>query len=99
MVNLNEAKLYLRIDGNDEDSLIQSLITRAFQYMKNAVDNYEALYETAGEDWQELARQAELLLIYEWYENREAKTRPPSSKFQLILIQLQMDGLKYEQQN
>lgn len=96
MVNLNEAKLFLRIDGNDEDTLIQSLITRASQYMKNAVDNYETLYETADEDWRELARQAELLLIYDWYENREGKTRPPSTQFQLILIQLQMDGLKNE---
>lgn len=61
-MELQEVKDYLRIDSNDDDALLQSLIVSSDQYLKNAgCDSSEnpELYATAQK-----------LLISHWYENR-----------------------------
>lgn len=60
-MTIEEAKEFLRIDGNDEDLLIQSLLTAAENYLTNAGVTVTSgpLYELAIK-----------LLVSHWYENR-----------------------------
>lgn len=62
-MTIEETKEFLRIDGNDEDLLIQSLLTAAESYLTNAgvTVTTGALYDLAVK-----------LLVSHWYENREA---------------------------
>lgn len=64
IVTLNEAKEWLRVDHNEDDTLIQSLITASEQYLKNATGiDYD--------DTNELAKVYCMVLITDWYEKRE----------------------------
>ena len=61
---LEKIKEYLKIDGNDEDITIQTLITSAELYLKNAgvIEDYQnELYDLAIK-----------MLVLHWYENRES---------------------------
>ena len=63
LISLKEAKEYLRVDGDEEDTLITSLIAAAEVYLKNATGkNFESTNE--------LARLFCLVLVVDWYENR-----------------------------
>lgn len=64
IVDLEETKQYLRIDDNESDVLLNSLINAAEEYLKNAT----------GHEFDEsnhLARIFCWILISDWYENRE----------------------------
>ena len=67
-MTLDEAKLYLRIDGDAEDSLVESLIASAEAYLRMAVDDYDKNREY--EDFSHLADMVMRLLVAESYENR-----------------------------
>ncbi|MGG0257942.1 head-tail connector protein [Bacillus mycoides] len=84
VLKLEEAKEYLRVDGNDEDTLISSLIIAAEIYIKNATSKNVDLKS-------ELAKLAARILISHWYENREAVGKAEQLAFSLqsILVQLQ----------
>ncbi|KXY32221.1 DNA-packaging protein [Bacillus cereus] len=84
VLKLEEAKEYLRVDGNEEDMLISSLITAAEIYIKNATSKNVDLKS-------ELAKLAARILIAHWYENREAVGKAEQLAFSLqsILVQLQ----------
>lgn len=61
-MGLDEIKLYLRIDTDDEDELLSSLQLSAEEYLLNA--GIEKDYE------RQLYKLAVKLLISNWYENR-----------------------------
>ncbi|TKI81574.1 head-tail connector protein [Bacillus mycoides] len=84
VLKLEEAKEYLRVDGDEEDSLISSFITAAEIYIKNATSKNIDLKS-------ELAKLAARILISHWYENREAVGKAEQLAFSLqsILVQLQ----------
>ena len=63
MITLKEAKEYLRVDGDEEDTLITSLIAAAQEYLKNATGK-------TFDNTNELARLFCLVLVVDWYENR-----------------------------
>ena len=87
VLKLEEAKEYLRVDGNEEDMLITSLITAAEIYIKNATSKNVDLKS-------ELAKLAARILIAHWHENREAVGKAEQLAFSLqsILVQLQYCG-------
>lgn len=61
---LDEMKLWLRVDGDDEDSIIMEMIDAAKEYIKNG---------TGFEDFDgdnKLADLAIKVLVTHWYENR-----------------------------
>jgi len=60
-MTLEELKIYLRIDGQEDDGLINGLLLAAKEYLKNAGTAVEIgdLYELAVK-----------LLVSHWYENR-----------------------------
>lgn len=67
MLNLAETKEFLRLDGDDEDTLISSLIVTAKDLtediMRRKLDEFEEVPETV--------RQAMLILVATLYEERQ----------------------------
>jgi uncharacterized phage protein (predicted DNA packaging) len=84
---LQEVKEYLRVDGDVEDRLIESLIIAGHAFIKNAttpdIDTESELYKTALK-----------ILVTHWYENREPTGKAGNIPFSLtdILIQLSLGG-------
>ena len=70
-VSLQEAKTYLRIDGEEEDSLLATLISAARQHCGNYL-NASLPTETPPP-----VKQALLILISHFYEQRSGETIPP----------------------
>lgn len=65
-MDLEELKLFLRIDGEEEDSFIEGLQIAAEEYLTNAgikKDYTKELYKLAIK-----------ILISHWYENRAVET-------------------------
>lgn len=86
IVTLEETKQYLRVDGDDEDALITSLITAAEEYLKNATG-------IQFDDTNSLAKLFCWVLVTDWYENREY-TGKPSEKVRPIIDSM-LAQLKY----
>lgn len=63
MITLKETKEYLRVDGDEEDTLITSLIAAAESYLINATGR-------SFESSNNIARLFCLVLVVDWYENR-----------------------------
>lgn len=89
-MTIEDAKLYLRIDGNDEDALINDLLKASESYLSDAIDDYETKKAENGPEWVAKAEQARRLLIADWYENRLAVGRPECAAVSLLLAQLQL---------
>lgn len=64
IVTIEEAKNWLRVDSDEDDLLIQSLIKASESYLKNATGNE---YDHTNE----LAKLFCLVLIVDWYDDRE----------------------------
>lgn len=86
ILTIDEAKTWLRVDGNEEDGLIQMLIGAAEEYLRNAT-------EVEFDETNQLAKLFCLVLCADWYENRDLIGQQPSDKvrftIQSILAQLQ----------
>ncbi len=61
MVDLKKAKSYLRIDYDEDDEFIKSLIKASIIYLENACGEYKS---------NELTDLAQLILIEHWNDNR-----------------------------
>ena len=44
MITVDQVKNYLKIPYADDDDLIQSLITSGYDYLRDAVDDYDDIY-------------------------------------------------------
>lgn len=81
MLTLDEAKAHLRVDGTDDDTLIQGFVDAAQEYI-------EAIITPTADDGEEpvvpavteTQRQACRLLVGHWYEHREAIAEGSISK-------------------
>ena len=69
-ISLAQAKEHLRVDGTDEDALIASLITSAWDW----IVRYTKLEEPELSEPETVSQLeiAQRLLIGDWYHNREA---------------------------
>lgn len=88
IVTLEETKLWLRVDGTEEDVLIQTLINTAELYLKGATG---ITYDSSSE----LAKLFCFALVSDWYENREyigKETDRTRFTLQTILMQLTYGG-------
>ncbi|TYS50451.1 phage gp6-like head-tail connector protein [Bacillus infantis] len=86
ILSLEETKSWLRIDGDEENEILILLSGAAEDYLKNAT----------GREYKEPSSQAKLfclILVADWYENRELMGSKPSEKVrfsvQSMLLQLQ----------
>lgn len=71
-VTVEGLKIYLRIDGNDEDDLLGNFLTVAEGYLRNAVSGYDEFYSVN----EQFAAQADLLtmvLVAEMFFNRDGR--------------------------
>lgn len=66
MLSLEEVKLYLRIDGDEEDTLITSLIDTAEEFCEKILRYPVSEFETVPA----IVNQAMLYCIVNMYENR-----------------------------
>lgn len=62
-MTLDEIKKYLRVDFDDDDTLIQSLVNTAIRYIQTQSGKQ---YISTDEVWNNCIR----LLVVHWYENR-----------------------------
>lgn len=98
-MTLEEAKNYLRVDTDDDDALIQALITAAESYINQQTGKTKMIVGT-GEDGQpvykdikesELWKLAVKLLLAHWYENRGVEKA--SSRNTIAKISHSVDAL------
>lgn len=68
MLTLSEVKSWLRLEQDDtaDDTLLQSLISAAEEYVRNAVPSYVDIANNP------LAKLLGMVLIADWFEHREA---------------------------
>ena len=84
-MDLEEVKQYLKVDYEEEDDLISSLVGAAHKYLVNAgiskdsIDNNQELYKLAMK-----------LLIAHWYEKREITGKAEQLAFSLSAILMQL---------
>lgn len=86
---LEEVKLFIRADFDDDDTLIEGLMLSAEEYLSNAgvrKDYTKELYKLAIK-----------LLVSHWYENREVEkvgknVRKISYSLESIMAQLKYSG-------
>ncbi|WP_432480596.1 head-tail connector protein [Moraxella sp. ZY200743] len=71
MITLEQVKHQCRIEHDDEDELLRSYISAAYDYVSNFTSRE---FEDNGGDleYTPSINQACLMLITHWYENREA---------------------------
>lgn len=83
------AKEYLRVDGNDDDVLLNHLVESAKQYIYNAT-NIEYTEDSHS------YKMAILLLVVRWYENRGME-QPEELDYTLssMLLQIELEGAQY----
>lgn len=82
MITIEQAKLYCRIDNDEENELIQNLIDTADSYIKTACGEYDKDSSKA-----ELCQK---ILVNHWYENREATGSSKGIKYSLDNLLLQI---------
>ena len=82
MLTLEQAKLYCRIDNQEEDELIKTLIEVADEYIKTACGEYDTSNPKA-----ELCQR---ILVNHWYENRAATGSTKGLKYSLDNLLLQI---------
>lgn len=89
-VTLEEAKLQLRVEFNEDDALISSYITAARQWAEGFLNT--ALVAADGEEPPEIKqtwKQAILLMVANWYQNRETGKIPDAAR-QLLWLDRDM---------
>ena len=93
MLTVAEVKQHLRVDYDADDTMLAGLIRSADNYMRSAIDDFDAKFAASenseGDDWAEAAKLAEKILIADWYENRTPVEAGKVTSVQMIIYQLQ----------
>lgn len=87
-VTLTMLKNYLRVDIDDDDELLTELLSTAENYLIGAVSNFEDYYS----NYEEFAKKADLLkmvLVADFYQNRDNETTNFSYAVNSLIRQLQ----------
>ena len=97
ILTLEEAKNYLRIDYDEDDSLLQSLMTVTVDYLRDAIDDFDT--KVTKEKFIKRAKILACVLLQEWYDNREQRESKDLSYIsRSLMLQLQNGG-NYEWYN
>ena len=92
-ITLNEVKVYLRIDSDAEDALLERLMATAYAVVAGAVDNYRLIVQLKP-DCEKLGDMTQLALIADLYENRNLEGETPQSYSRIVETMLHQ--LQYE---
>lgn len=90
-LTLERTKEYLRVDSDDDDALVTSLMVASASYMAAAVDGYSEKCKSDSQ-FSALGDAVELALIAEMYENRNVsgqEAKDYSYTVRSIITQLQ----------
>ena len=93
-VTLKDVKMYLRIDSDAEDVLLERLMATAYAVVSGAVDNYALLIQVKP-DCEKLGDMIQLALMSDLYENRNLEGEAPQGYSRIVetmLHQLQYDN-------
>lgn len=72
IINLQEAKDWLRVDYDDDNTQIQLLIENAEAYLRDSIDDFDIkLANDKDGRFKNKAKLIMLVLITNWYDNRE----------------------------
>ena len=82
-ITLNEVKVYLRIDSDAEDALLERLMATAYAVVAGAVDNYRLIVQLKP-DCEKLGDMTQLALIADLYENRNLEGETPQSYSRIV---------------
>ena len=100
MLTIDEVKTYLRVDGNVEDALIQTLMNAAESYMEGAITNYKARCAAAEDDssdtWLDKVNVLKLKMIAADYEGRGMNTVLMDNRYKSLMLQLQTEGRRFK---
>ncbi len=88
LLTLEEVKQFLRVDADDDDMLINSLILTAEEYLKRATG------KTFNND-NNLAKLLCMVLVTDWYDNRELVAGRIGDKVRFVITSM-LAQLKYE---
>lgn len=90
-LTLNEAKNYLRIDYDDDDLWLQSLLVATVDYLRDAIDGFDIKVEK--DKFKSRAKIIALVLLQDWYDNREhAESKDLTYTVRSMIMQLQVGG-------
>ena len=70
-ITLEKLKLFLRIDGNYEDELLQDFIDTAAAYLQGAISNFDEKYQYS--EFATKADRVQLVIAAEMYQNRDSR--------------------------
>ena len=91
ILTLEEAKNYLRVDYDEDDTLLQSLMIAAIDYLRDAIDDFDT--KVTKEKFNKRAKILACVLLQEWYDNREQReSKDLSYTSRSLMLQLQNGG-------
>lgn len=93
MVSIEDVKTYIRVDSEDEDTMLEMFIEAADSFMADAINNYHDVYPNAGTKWQQKANLCELMLVGYWYEHRTESTQYVPASVAVLVTQLQLHNI------
>ena len=70
-ITLEKLKLFLRIDSNYEDELLQDFIDTAAAYLQGAISNFDEKYQYS--EFATKADRVQLVIAAEMYQNRDSR--------------------------
>lgn len=89
ILTLKEVKDYLRIDYDDDDLLLQSLLVATMDYLRDAINGFDK--KSTKEKFIKRAKILACVLVQDWYDNREQKeSKDLSYTARSLLTQLQV---------
>ena len=91
LLKIEDVKNYLRIDYDEDDNLLQSLMVAAENYLNAAICNLEE--RLTEEKFKERAKILMYVIIQDWYDNREAgESKDFNYTIRSMMTQLQAGG-------
>ena len=73
-ITLEKLKMFLRIDGNYEDELLQDFINTAAAYLRGAIGDFDEKYQHS--EFATKADRLQMIIAGELYQNRDGRNDP-----------------------
>lgn len=101
MITINDAKDYIYVPASVtiDDMAIHGFILAAYAYLRGAIDNFDAIYET-NDDFECLADLFATMYVAELYQQRnQYSTGSSTPSFLVRALMTQMQTYTHEENN